>query len=517
MTHTYNLRARQSPPHPSPQPTAQTRTTRRAKDTRKEPAPSNYQKKVAAQSNPPQLTRQSKRSRPAEPSEERVRKRRRPSVEPAVLGAGSQTRLTEEKVDLPSPTRKTKRSRLPEPNEERAQKRRRPDAVSVILDVDPETKSPEEKSGLKRSAVKLSRLRRDATDVWRIVARTEELIARAITSARGLLSDVIHLGSREEPSVEHSVLEDRSVQPELYVTLFHCTSFAYDARRSLTERLDTMSSIAEPPPADARKVTEGEFKTFIHWFKYIRSDISGKTAKAFSRDDMRTLSALCDKWSEENPAWHDCRCRAKQRNPSHFRSFPTPRPRIGVDQQGIGFHDCSACKNEEVPPLRMGNERLLMSEIGTMINHSVETDVLVLPARLCPRRPRVFSEQYQPQFHDIKPPIYRELEYWHRNYGRCLQCIIRAIRTFPTWIVGEIDIDGYVDGNPVFVNILGDELVEWDETSRRWRLLVRDYYRWVPVQELETRPSDSAADPKVVNGTANTEVPFDPWTWVLLR
>ncbi|EIN06894.1 hypothetical protein PUNSTDRAFT_136713 [Punctularia strigosozonata HHB-11173 SS5] len=501
MTHTYNLRAQQSHRHSSPQPTTQTATTRRAKDTRKEPAPSNPQKKVAARTNTPQLTRQSKRSRPAEPSEERARKRRRPNAESAVLGAGSQTRLTEEKVDLPSPTRKTKRSRLPEPNEERAQKRRRPDAVSVILDVDPETKSPEERSDLKRSAVKLSRLRRDATDVWRIVAQTEELIVRAITSARVLLSDVVHLDAREESSVEHGALEDRSVQPEL-----------------LRERLDTVSSIAVPPPADARKVTEEEFKTFIHWFRYIRSDISGNTAKAFSRDDMRILSILCDKWSEENPAWHDCRYSTKQRNP-HYRLLPTPRPRIGVDQQGIGFYDCSACKNEEVTPLRMGHERLLMSEIGITINHSVMTDVLVLPAPICPRRPRVFDEQYQPQFHDIKKPIYREFESWHRNHGRCMQCIIRAIRTFPTWIIDieATDIDGYVDGNPIFVNIPGDELVEWDETSRRWRLLVRDHYRWIPVQELETRPSDSAADPKIVNGTANTEVPFNPWTWVLRR
>ncbi|EIN06912.1 hypothetical protein PUNSTDRAFT_54248 [Punctularia strigosozonata HHB-11173 SS5] len=158
-----------------------------------------------------------------------------------------------------------------------------------------------------------------------------------------------------------------------------------------------------------------------------------------------------------------------------------------------------------------------MIEIGIMFNHSVETDVLVLPVPIRPRRPRVFAEQYRPQLQDIKKPIYSELEDWHRNYGRCMQCIIRAIRTFPTWIVEETDMDGYVDGNPVFVNILGDERVEWDETRRRWRLLVRDHYCWIPVQELETRPSDSAADPKIVNGTANTEVPFDPWTWVLLR
>ncbi|EIN06914.1 hypothetical protein PUNSTDRAFT_145341 [Punctularia strigosozonata HHB-11173 SS5] len=498
MTHTYNLRAQQSHRHSSPQPTTQTATTRRAKTAQKELAPSNPQKKVTAQGHPRRPTRQSKRSRPAESSEERARKRCRPNVEPSVLASGSHTRLPKETFDLPPPpTRHAKRDRPAEPSEGRVRKRRRPNAESANLDVSSQTKLPEQRSSFKRSAAKLNHLRRDATDVWRIVVQTEELIARASTSARCLLSDVMHLDARcEESPVQRGAHEARSVQIE-----------------SSTEKVDTVSSMDEQQPDDARKVAEGELKTLIASFKSVRSKISGNTAKAFSSDDLRTLSTLCDDWGEENPAWHDCRCSAKQRNRTTAESFPKPRPRVGVDQQGLPFHDWSACPHETWPPRRMGKERIVMGEVGILFNRTVVTDALVLPAPLRPRRPRAFDEQYRPQFHDITRPIYRILERWHRVYGRCLQCILRAIRSFPTWMIEVDDTDGFVDGNPVFINLLNDELAEWDETSRRWRILVQDHYSWIPVQELETKPSDSAADPKVVNGTATTQVPYNHWSW----
>ncbi|EIN06895.1 hypothetical protein PUNSTDRAFT_136714 [Punctularia strigosozonata HHB-11173 SS5] len=481
MAHTYNLRARQSPSHSPPPQIAKTATTRRSNATQKEPAPSNPQKKVAAQGHTPQPTRQTKRSRPAEP----------------IFSVGSQTGSPVENVVLrPPPTRQTKRSRAAEHNEERVHKRLRPNVETAISGVSSEARSPQERNNFKHSVVKPNRLRTAARDVWRIVAQTEVLIARASTSARRLLLDVIHLDAREESPVEHDTHEDRSVHTEPPADQVDAVPLAHERRQT-----------------DTRTVTEEDLEAFIKTFQYIRSEISGKDEKALSSKNMLALSTLCEDWVDENVTWHDCRCDAKQRGRAQVVSFSKPRPRVGVDQQGLPFHDWSACQLERWPPRRLGKERIVMDEAGILFNDAVVDDVLVLPAPLRPRRPRVFADQYQPNLHDIRKTVYRVLEQWHRVYGQCMRCILRAARTFPPWMITVNDKDQYVDGDPVFINNVNDELAEWDETGRRWRHLVLDHYRWMPVEELEERASDSAANPEILNGTTDTEVPFQHWAW----
>lgn len=152
-----------------------------------------------------------------------------------------------------------------------------------------------------------------------------------------------------------------------------------------------------------------------------------------------------------------------------------------------------------------------MDLLGLHFFNDVESDVLVLPTPLCPRRPRIFAEQYKLQFHHIPQTVYQVLERWHLGYGRCLHCILRAMRTFPPWIVTVSTEERFNDGDPVFANNADDEVAEWDEVQRRWQHLVLDHYRWVPVHDLQQRPSDATANPKVLNGTIDTPIPIRCW------
>jgi hypothetical protein len=83
------------------------------------------------------------------------------------------------------------------------------------------------------------------------------------------------------------------------------------------------------------------------------------------------------------------------------------------------------------------------------------------------------------------------------------------MRTFPLWVIGVDEPECLENGNLVFFSPEStyDELIEWDEQRRSWRLYVLDHYRWIPVEELEERSSDHLADPNIVNGTCDEQLP----------
>jgi hypothetical protein len=188
-----------------------------------------------------------------------------------------------------------------------------------------------------------------------------------------------------------------------------------------------------------------------------------------------------------------------------------PRPQIGVDEQGNSYDDWRDVTFEFDNPYvdATAKEKAVMRLLNFHIIDPTEDDpdVVVLPARVRPRRPRVFSRQFLLQFIHIPEDAFDILECWHMKYGRCLDCVMKAMRTFPPWVI-DMESAGMENGNPVFVNTHEDELVEWDEEKSQWRHLILDHYRWVPVDMVEERPSDSAADPKIVNGTTEGRIPF---------
>jgi hypothetical protein len=185
-----------------------------------------------------------------------------------------------------------------------------------------------------------------------------------------------------------------------------------------------------------------------------------------------------------------------------------PRPHIGVDEQGNLFGDWEGLSFDNPYVEAAAKEKAVMWHLNLDIidPNNDDPDTVVLPAPVRPRRPRVFSQQFLLQFRHIPENAFDVLECWHMQYGRCLDCIIKAMRTFPSW-VSEMTSAGMENGNPVFVNSNQDELVEWDEERNRWRHLILDHYRWVPVDEVEERPSDSTANPKIANGTTGGRVP----------
>ncbi|EIN04403.1 hypothetical protein PUNSTDRAFT_47413 [Punctularia strigosozonata HHB-11173 SS5] len=203
----------------------------------------------------------------------------------------------------------------------------------------------------------------------------------------------------------------------------------------------------------------------------------------------------------------NCTCRRTtlQQNRANNSSFTHPRPRMGVDAQGVAFEDWSAC------PPQTGTEHaaLLVTELA--LRHEISTsrdrDMRILPIPPNPRRPRAFSTRFILQLRHVPSRVFDTLEAWHVEYGRCLTCVAKAMRTLPPWIIEWYSLEEVMEnGNPVFVNLRQDEVVEWDESRKGWRHLVLDHHRWVPVEELEERPSDGTADPKIVNGS-NFSIP----------
>jgi hypothetical protein len=186
-----------------------------------------------------------------------------------------------------------------------------------------------------------------------------------------------------------------------------------------------------------------------------------------------------------------------------------PRPQIGVDEQGNLFKDWKGLFIDNPYVEAAAKEKALMRHLNLHIIDPTndDPDVAVLPVPVRSRRPRVFSRQFLLQFSQVPQNAFDDLERWHMQYGRCLDCVMKAMRTFPSW-VSEMESAGMENGNPVFENSNRDELIEWDEEKNRWRHLILDHYRWVSVEEVEERPSDSTANPKLANGTTRGRIPF---------
>ncbi|EIN04532.1 hypothetical protein PUNSTDRAFT_138574 [Punctularia strigosozonata HHB-11173 SS5] len=210
----------------------------------------------------------------------------------------------------------------------------------------------------------------------------------------------------------------------------------------------------------------------------------------------RELADLYRSKIDATPVNCTCRRTTLQQNRANNSSFTHPRPRMGVDAQGVAFEDWSAC------PPQIGTEYASLPTKELLLRYEIsggDGDARIFPIPLGPRRPRAFSTQFTLQFRHIPSRVHDTLEAWHAENGRCLPCIAKAMRTLPPWIIGWYPADYIMEnGNPVFVNLRQDELVEWDESRKGWRHLILDHHRWVPVEELEERPSDSTADPKIV-------------------
>ncbi|EIN04411.1 hypothetical protein PUNSTDRAFT_55464 [Punctularia strigosozonata HHB-11173 SS5] len=225
----------------------------------------------------------------------------------------------------------------------------------------------------------------------------------------------------------------------------------------------------------------------------------------YSRDE---LASLYRAHIDALPVPCTCRRTALQQERIKDTTYVRPRPRIGVDAQGLAFEDWTSH-----PPSRgferlPRKEQLLRMRLSSSMYHDITNDAHVYPVRIWPRRPRSSSTGFILQFRHVPPVASDYMETWHVERGRCLTCIARAMRTFPLWIIKLDHFHGAIeDGNPVFTNRRQDELVEWDEGRKRWRHLVFDHYQWVPVEELEERPSDCTADARTINGLHDTPVP----------
>ncbi|EIN10207.1 hypothetical protein PUNSTDRAFT_142290 [Punctularia strigosozonata HHB-11173 SS5] len=231
-----------------------------------------------------------------------------------------------------------------------------------------------------------------------------------------------------------------------------------------------------------------------------------KAPEDYSKEE---LAALYRAKLNAPPILCTCQPTASQQQSVGQTTFSRPRPRIGVDAQGYAFEDWTACpRPRRARRSLLLKEKMLATQLWTNVNSEVEDDAHVFPVPLCPRPPRMFSAQFMLQFRHIPSAVSDMLEHWHIERGRCLMCVARAMRTFPLWIISWNAFSRTVeDGNPVFANPGRDELVEWDEARKQWRHLVLDHWQWIPLEELEERPSDSGADPKIANGWSGHPVP----------
>jgi hypothetical protein len=192
--------------------------------------------------------------------------------------------------------------------------------------------------------------------------------------------------------------------------------------------------------------------------------------------------------------------------------FSSRRPRIGVDVNGIAYEDHSNCKPALWPSEYTQKERIIALKLAirpphdeNLLGHDGQR---IIPAPPCPRLPRIFSRQFRLQFLHIPEAVLRGFEDWHIKYGKCLDCIVRAMRSLPPWAIELYRVNAFENGNPVYLNGRQDELVEWDEDNRCWQHLVLDHHSWVRVEDLERREYDQLADPEVVNGTVNRPIPI---------
>ncbi|EIN04169.1 hypothetical protein PUNSTDRAFT_146657 [Punctularia strigosozonata HHB-11173 SS5] len=358
--------------------------------------------------------------------------------------------------------RPRKRAREPPTVEERPVKRRRT-------------------SGLKKMCGEIESARR-------IISETDEDLSRVLAKARTFLEDIEHLNVQRE---ERLAVSDGSE--------IGCDSPALSDGSVPRPHADASSD--ENPLSNLKPVMD----TLERIHHVVTSDILTHSMN----EDVRDLYNLYNDLSDEAPACHDCRRNDLQHQRLEAEWSRHPRPRMGVDAQGWHFEDWDACMPGTRPLRRTLKESRMMDRLCIPENREVSSDVLVVPARLEPRRPRVLARQFKFQFHHIPGGVYNALERWHIDYGRCLDCLVRAMRTFPSWIIEQSTDWGCENGNPVFMNNLADEVAEWDEDHRRWRHLILDHHRWIDAEDLEGRDTDSLADPKVVNGTIGKPIPFE--------
>ncbi|EIN06916.1 hypothetical protein PUNSTDRAFT_54252, partial [Punctularia strigosozonata HHB-11173 SS5] len=285
----------------------------------------------------------------------------------------------------------------------------------------------------------LQEMRGDADHVRRLVAEMEDALLRTIPLVRDVLVDIERRDARRGETLEELLgYKDAAVQIDPSAEKEHSMPFVGGRR-----------------PDETRKVKREELKAFIESFQHIYAEISGEATMTYPREDLRAVTTLCQKWSEVNPSLHDCGRSVDQQARYDSDKVLRPRPRIGADEQGYPYHDWSACQPETWPFTWLQRERLVMQQLGMRFdNIAIDADIRLLPAPLCPRRPRVFARQHEIQFSDIPQTIHSALERWYRIYGRCSECIVRAMRTFPPWIIKVFKEDELVDGNPVFANTL---------------------------------------------------------------
>ncbi|EIN04558.1 hypothetical protein PUNSTDRAFT_146495 [Punctularia strigosozonata HHB-11173 SS5] len=396
----------------------------------------------------------------------------------------------------PRAARAQKRPRSPDIAKESRKRRRADDVPPVKTTVSRPSSGPRRKR-TRRMAAEVHKMRCEAEDARRLVAETHETITLAAASVKNLVQDINMISiSRPTASSREEVSRSDTVKP----TPNHIGGDA-----SLQDLRPIQSAIQNPP----------NVKTGIAASRATHLVGSKNTGGSHSVTDRRaSVKALPDLG---NIGGCTCRPTRVQRRRIAKTKFLRPRPRVGVDSQGLPFRDWTEYPLEEDDnpnEIRwLKRESIVECELyydNRNGGHAIEA---TLPVSRCPRRRRVFAKQPRTQFRNIPPQVFDALEGWHVEMGRCEKCLTRAMRSLPLWVVGVTSTrhEGFEDGSPVFVNAARDEMVEWDEDIRGWRHLVLDYYRWVPVEELEVRPSDSEADPNIVNGTCSEPIPLQAW------
>ncbi|EIN09292.1 hypothetical protein PUNSTDRAFT_52569 [Punctularia strigosozonata HHB-11173 SS5] len=325
-------------------------------------------------------------------------------------------------------------------------------------------------------------MRDEAEDIDRAMGETEAMAARVLMRVQSILLDVFedieHLNAKRATALLK--MDDQDVD----VSQPHSTN----------DDDETAPAPEDAPPETTKPPTPADYEAAIAMLSDLRSRISNDVVP---NEHLQALCAEIDVFRAQKHIPHVCPRTAEQQEATQWFPFSQPRPRIGVDPQGFPYEDWG-----HSPP---SNSRF--------IRRLEKENLLLTP--LSARRPRVFKKQCMVQFQHIPLSILTQMEIWHYEQGRCSDCIVRALKTFPPWVIDLVTNEALEDGNPVFRNGLKDELIEWDDATRRCRHLVFDHYRWIAIEELEERAYDSAADPLIVNGTRATPVPaYNRYHWI---
>ncbi|EIN04416.1 hypothetical protein PUNSTDRAFT_138458 [Punctularia strigosozonata HHB-11173 SS5] len=377
----------------------------------------------------------------------------------------------------PAPRAAPKRKRPPSPSvlDERPTKGRRSSDEAQTTEI-------RARLALRREMRTMSN---EASAVRDLVAHTEEAVIRTMARVRDLRKATRKLCKQAasfpvNTALEPDVIRDRSSAP---------------ARG--THRIQPPSPTQ---PADSRH-NPLVITPDVTWPRY-------NDPERYSQDySDAELASIYRTMLDGMPAVCICRPTTLQRRHFEHTKYNYPRPRFGVDQQGAPFQDWSVVpRGKNRRRRRLAKEDIVANELF-LDQAAPDENVCVLPAPRRPRRPRAFSTAFTLQFRHIPTCVLDTMELWHVQNGRCLSCIAMAMRTFPPWIVEAHSPERVEEGNPIYVNQDRDEMIEWDEARKRWRHLVLDHYRWTPVQDLEERPVDNAADPLIVNGSSGRPVP----------